>query len=689
MLADLKILSSTCRTYLILPALCVASTLAFGQVQPRFDERLIAMREVVRFVPERALGELLAMEAEGRAAPPPSKAEFLSQLGLARFGVGQQEAALVLADELIAFGRAHEDKVAIVHGLLNKANVKFELLQLNVAHELVWEAEKLANTTANAALRVRTAIASSASFSEDGNFPLALARLQTALALARDHGDPATQVEAYSALAQHYNRTREYKKGFQALGEASLAAEKINSPGLKAGLRNLEYGLALDSNQPRRAISALLAALALERRIGAARMIAFSLVGLSECYLKEHDYARALSYAKQTIAAARRLNDEELIASAQVNTGAAYLGMGRLAEGKRSFEAGLSWYEHSGAKPQLQQVLAEYGSVLEKAGDLAGALAAYHRERALSNELFEERRQKALLELQEKYEAEKKQRQIELLRRENQLKSADIEHRRLQQRIWWLLALVGAIAAAVVGFLYRKVRHANALLEGKNLELKQQSSRDPLTSLYNRRHFQEYMRNHRQTEKRGTGAGSEEMVAALFLLDVDHFKQVNDTYGHAAGDAVLKMLSDALHEILRETDMIVRWGGEEFLAFVPAVPRSGLDEVARRLLTGISSLTIGHQGIELTVNVSMGYAPFPLAPGGVALPWERVVNLIDQALYLAKANGRNRAYGIRSFPNFGQTSVEDIEQDLERAWRAGFVDLSIMPGGWPELRAIA
>src|SRR5205085_9537466 len=149
------------------------------------------------------------------------------------------------------------------------------------------------------------------------------------------------------------------------------------------------------------------------------------------------------------------------------------------------------------------------GSALEHAGDLAGALAAYHRERKLSDELFERRRQKAMMELQEKYEADKKQRQIELLRQENQVKSTEIDNHRLQQRVWWLLAVVFALASVIVGILYRKVRHANAQLEEKNQELKQQSVRDPLTALYNRRHFQEFMRGQQGVERRAAGSEGE------------------------------------------------------------------------------------------------------------------------------------------------------------------------------------
>jgi len=192
------------------------------------------------------------------------------------------------------------------------------------------------------------------------------------------------------------------------------------------------------------------------------------------------------------------------------------------------------------------------------------------------------------------------------------------------------------------------------------------------------------MRGHQEIAQPGAG---EETVSALYLMDVDHFKHINDTYGHGAGDAVLREISDALREILRETDMIVRWGGEEFLAFLPAVPRASLDEVARRLLTGIPARTIDYQGTTLSAQVSIGFAPFPLAPGAGVVSWERAVNIVDMALYLAKGHGRNRAYGVRSVS--AGASMDQIEQDIEQAWRDGKVDLTIVMGNQPELRMVS
>ncbi|GAB3459893.1 hypothetical protein GCM10027321_18650 [Massilia terrae] len=689
MLAAFTIRPRHVRSSALLAALCLAVTLACAQPGASLTERLAELREPIRFVPERAVPMLVALQGELGKADLSDRAEYLALLANGYIGLGKPDEADTLCDQLIALGREHNLDVATAKGMLIKGYVLFTRNQLSEAHQAIWEAEKLAAQTDDAELKLRTMVSSGESFSEEGNFPRALEKLQAAASLARQN-DVAFQVTiALNALAVLYDRMREYDKGFAALEEAAPWASRGQSPGRIAVLKQSEYILSMHSGQPRRAREALLAALGAQRRIGANADVARTLVNLSDSYLKLGDFATALSYANQAHEASRLLKDRQPMTVAQVNQGEALIGMGRLAEGKRTVEDAIRQIERTGDKPVMQQVLAEYGELLEKAGDFAGAVTAYHRERDLSNQLFEERRHKLTLELQTKYETDKKQQQIELLRRENQVKSTELSNRRLQQRVWWLLAVVFALSSVIVTILYRKVRSANVKLEEKNLELKAQSVRDPLTGLYNRRHFQEYMRNFQPTEKRGAGTSGEDVVGALFLLDVDHFKHINDTCGHAAGDAVLKRIATCMHEILRGTDMIVRWGGEEFLAFLPAIPRSGLDEIARRLLVGISSAVIEHQGKTLSANVSIGFAPYPIAsPGQEPLTWERAVNLVDMALYLAKGHGRNRAYGVRSLSSFEQTTLDDVERDLEHAWRDGHVDLSIvLGGGWPELRA--
>jgi tetratricopeptide (TPR) repeat protein len=404
----------------LLAALCLVSSFACAQDES-LDARLQEIREIGRFVPPKALAALLKLEPEARAASPALKGEFLELLGNARRGTGNNKVAIQLADELLTFGRAQKDKVLIAKGLLGQAYCASAANDLTGSHQLAWEAEKVANSTADLPLRIRATITSGQSYSEDGNFPAALNKLQAAVNLARQYGQPIQLVMSLNSLAALYRQIKEYDKGFAALAEATTAAEKTNSPGRMSTLKDTEYALAIDSNQPERGLRALLAGLEYERQIGAERMMSSSYVNLADSYLKKRDYPRTLSYSNQAIELATKLNDTGTVATARINIGQAYLGMGRLAEGKRSFEAGMDWYKQSGDKPELQEVMIEYGDALERAGDLSGALKAYHREREISNELFEQRRQKATMELQAKYEADRKQRQIELLSREIEL----------------------------------------------------------------------------------------------------------------------------------------------------------------------------------------------------------------------------------------------------------------------------
>jgi diguanylate cyclase (GGDEF)-like protein len=669
--------AGTCRR--LAAALALVPVLAFGQ--PAIEAELAATRDMVRFLPDDALRRLRGIEAEARKAPGPLQAEFIFLYSNAKQRGGDPQGALVLANELVDRGRVQHDNVALAKGLLARSYALTSLSDLPGAHVAAFDAQRSALATTDMALRVIATITASQAFQEQGNYPAALARLQAALDLARTvHGNDVPLAMALNSFVLLLTDMRQYDKGWEMQAESLAVAKRMRSPGRLAIALSTEYGLAIDSGRHKRAREALLETLAVVRQMGARQMEAATFVNLADIHLKERDYAAAASYAQQGVAAAIAVNSRENLAMARANLGQAYLGMGRRAEGRRQFEAGLAQFEKGGNLPQLQALLVEYGAALERAGDVEGALQAYHRERLISNELFAAQRQKAVLELQQKYDTETKQRQIEALRQDNRVQSTELDNRRLQQRIWWLLAIVFALASLVVGLLYRKVRQANAKLEVKNLELKQQSTLDPLTSLYNRRHFQDFMRGHRQVERRQHNGGDDDTVGALFLLDVDHFKHINDSHGHAAGDAVLKMIAENLRVALRETDMIVRWGGEEFLAFLPAVPRGGLDDVAQRILHGIASQTLAYGGKTLQVNVSVGFAPYPLAPGGTPLSWERAVNLVDMALYMAKSHGRNRAYGVRGFANLEQTTLEAIEQDLEGAWRNGFVELAVVPG---------
>ena len=126
---------------------------------------------------------------------------------------------------------------------------------------------------------------------------------------------------------------------------------------------------------------------------------------------------------------------------------------------------------------------------------------------------------------------------------------------------------------------------------------------------------------------------------AVMLVDIDHFKSVNDSHGHLAGDSVLRHVADLLRTRLRAQDLVGRYGGEEFMVLLPHTPLGGALELAETLRRAVERLPCVGGGKEIPVTVSIGVCGGPLQP---ADGWDGLVQGADEALYAAKLAGRNR-----------------------------------------------
>ncbi|WP_447940426.1 two-component regulator propeller domain-containing protein [Pseudoxanthomonas mexicana] len=190
--------------------------------------------------------------------------------------------------------------------------------------------------------------------------------------------------------------------------------------------------------------------------------------------------------------------------------------------------------------------------------------------------------------------------------------------------------------------LERLVQQRTLDLQQANRQLEAISLTDPLTGLHNRRYLTRQLpadiAYYQRMPKFATGVD----VLAFVLLDIDHFKSINDGHGHQAGDHVLQTVAHRLRTLSRDGDYVIRWGGEEFLMVFRPMPRHDLHALGRRICTAIASEPVDVAGTRLQVTASLGligYPPFPETPD--LLGWEQLVSLADRALYEVKAHGRN------------------------------------------------
>lgn len=157
-----------------------------------------------------------------------------------------------------------------------------------------------------------------------------------------------------------------------------------------------------------------------------------------------------------------------------------------------------------------------------------------------------------------------------------------------------------------------------------------QSTKDPLTDLFNRRSFNEKLEGEYKRSLRGGEPFS------LIFLDIDFFKNINDTYGHSAGDKVIQEVGKFLNKIGRGGDEVCRWGGEEFLIFLPGTSLKGAAEKAEKIREGISSMVIEFQGSKINLTMSLGVGTFQ-----TYLKLSQIIDMADKNLYRAKNRGRN------------------------------------------------
>lgn len=613
------------------------------------DRELDAIAERVYLAPKEVLYTLSIITMSHPRLSLPQEARVHENISRAKWYAKDFQGALHEAKLLEALGTRHGDKTLECLGILQQVYSYWMMGKIQTAYELSRRAEQFPPSAISTEARVRTLLTTAQVQSEDQQIATAQRTVAEAVRIAGTSHDThlmflATKLQASLAILAH-------DIPFALATVDRLVALARQSPHRERMVRagEVEYLVASAAGQTARASRVMEETIASMRALHLDEALGRTLVNYSDLQIKSNRYLDAARLAQQALGLETVLADAPLATRAHFNHAIASIRLGKLAQGKA--EVGQLLKTSRGRPQLLAQLLVylpQYTAALTQAGDVDASVQADALTRQIDTEEA----------LQRAKEDEKTQDQIEALARESRFRTREAASERNGRKLWLALTITSAIGLLGILVLYRRLRTSKRLLEETNRQLTISSNRDFLTGLFNRRYLENFvstlaLQHGSVREQAETGAG------LVLLMDIDHFKRLNDTYGHAAGDQVLKATAQRLATLFGAGDLLARWGGEEFLAILPDAQAGEAAAIGARILRAIAAGPIDVREGAITVTMSLGICPLHLEMADRPANWDEVLHMADEALYLSKQTGRNKAYAIT-------TAVDATSHEMAR-----------------------
>lgn len=493
--------------------------------------------------------------------------------------------------------------------------------------------------------------------------------------IAIRHNDAAAQVQMGMMLALNNTKLGDFQRADKQIANALDLAQKIGYGDMLPTIQlNLGYIRGMENRRHQQRDALLKAYALVHGKPNFASSEAIVLANLSDYYLSQNDGTQALRFARKAAKLTRSRENIPSLNVATANIGIALTQLGQIDRGITTLKQAINMAKEADQREYTIAMLDALIDIYEKAGRYKEASATLHEVAGYQHKLTEQQRKLDVLSLQVKFDAERKTRKIKLLSIENERQQALADAHATQQRLWIAVAIALALGAIMLLQWLWRVRRSNQQLNETNLTLSEESSRDPLTNTFNRRHFEAMMTEYQQ-RAREPSALNELATFGLVLLDIDHFKHINDMWGHDGGDVILEVLANRLRGLLRLQDAVVRWGGEEFVLVLPGTDHIGMKVLLKRLLHTIGATPIIYKDQPITVTVSAGSVIFPMQPGQ---SWKSALQIADLAMYASKAGGRNRATCVA--PVAKNADLAYIADNLATAQSAGDVETDTIAG---------
>jgi diguanylate cyclase (GGDEF)-like protein len=481
------------------------------------------------------------------------------------------------------------------------------------------------------------------------NYEKALDYFQQSLRLYQQSRDAREMARARSYLGVVFVSLGEYYRAAEILSQAMHEAEAVPDPLLAAEILNdLSYNYVL-AGEPELALKHLSRSMDIFRETGDDLRLSWALESMAQAHLLVGNETDALSCVQEALELVVRNQVWRDVTRFTLSAGEIYRATGDAQTALEMFQKGLDLArryvllgdecsalysiaelyqaggetqrslpllleayaiaDRTGMRPHLRQCSRLLSTVYKRLGNFPEALAYHERFYEIDREIFNAETDQRLRSVQALYQLETARKEAELYQLRVTALQIEVEERRRTEAI---------------------LAHA--------------ASTDSLTNLLNRRAFFE------QAEKAFQRVRKARIHLSIILIDVDHFKNVNDTFGHLVGDQSLALIADRLRSHLRAEDRIARYGGEEFIVLVEGVPPEGALNLADRLRRAVGGSPLKARGEIVPVTISLGVASMDLESEVMVENLDQLVAQSDSALYAAKHQGRNNTYSFAQIP---------------------------------------
>ncbi|WP_124916923.1 tetratricopeptide repeat-containing diguanylate cyclase [Alteromonas flava] len=523
-----------------------------------------------------------------------------------------------------------------------------------------------------------------------GQYERALEALTKALELQREKGQRQELTVTLFNIAEIHRELAQLEQAEAYFNDALTLAIELNNQTQVARIQSKLGFIHIESGNFAAAEASFNRAINWLAKMEHSLTLAESRAGLGQALIGQNKIADGMALLNEALTHAEAHGFLALKTKVRLILAQVHLQLSNYPTALEQAEIGLEEATQRKELPRQAEFESVRVEIYEKTGEFALAYAALKRQKQIEALILQQRRDNALTALQAEVEYVRQEQDIALLRK-NKASELNLAEQRNARNV---LILASLIVFLLLAFLFFS-RHAQKLrneqltgivkrrtqeLEKKNEELQQayrtlehMSLRDSLTGCYNR-HFLDAnlpaevnrsLFSHRSA-KESNQPPSLHNDLLCFLLDIDDFKAINDTYGHVTGDRVLIQFGKIIANVFRHSDLQVRWGGEEFLVICRNTPRLDAAMLAERLRATIADTPFrGSNEKKFHVSCSIGFTAFPLdIEQPERLSWEQCFGLADHCLYSAKRSGKNCWIGITQATENSQEPLSPQEKAL-------------------------